>query len=54
MFNCFTVYLGNSPIGIFRTETAAENFIETMGWGEAALGDGCAVARGEHIPGLPF
>jgi hypothetical protein len=47
MFNCFVVYLASAPIGIFRTEIAAENFI-------AALGFENAIAQGAYIPDLPF
>ena len=47
MFNCFVVYLANEPIGIFRTEIAAENFIGAFGWPGAKL-------QGAYIPGLPF
>jgi hypothetical protein len=47
MFNCFVVYLAGEPIGIFRTEIAAENFIAMWPFPNAT-------AEGKYIPGLPF
>lgn len=47
MFNCFVVYYAG-PVGIFKTEIAAENFIAAMGWGNGAT------AEGKYIPDLPF
>lgn len=47
MFNCFVVYVAAAPIGIFRTEIAAENFI-------TALGFSAAKVEGAYIPELPF
>ena len=47
MFNCFVVYLANEPIGIFRTEIAAENFIAMYPFPNAKL-------QGAYIPDLPF